>query len=170
MADQRTQHAVQAATTYATRMRLAFIAFGLLLIWLLWRAQRSLHAILGGSVNELHRRILRLGSGDFHTPIPVADGMQNSVLGWLSETQINLSRINAQHKEAEARKQRVTQLYAALSQCNQAIVRCSSEAELFAQICKVIVNFGGMNMAWIGTLDEQRNMIRAVASYGGGTR
>ena len=80
---------------------LAFILFGLLLVSLLWSTRRSLHAILGGSVDELYTRIARLGSGNFSSVIPVAAGMENSVLGWLSETQINLARIDAQRKQAE---------------------------------------------------------------------
>ena len=91
------------------------------------------------------------------------------MLGWLSETQINLARNDAQRKEAEARNQRMTQLYAALSQCNQAIVRCSNEEELFSQICCDAVTFGGMKMAWIGMLDEQSKQLKPVASYGSGT-
>jgi len=69
-------------------------------------------------------------------------------------------------QDSEARLQRLTQLYAALSQCNQAIVRCSSEAELFPQICRDAVTFGGMTMAWIGLLDEQQ--LKPIASYGDG--
>jgi len=169
MADQRTLKAIHAAQACATWMRVTFTLFGLLLLPLLWSARRALHAILGGSVNELHARIARLGSGDFSSAIPFAPGMENSVLGWLSETKINLARIDAQRKDAEARNQRVNQLYAALSQCNQAIVRCTSEAELFAQACRVVVDFGGMKMAWIGVLDEKSNLIRPIASYGSGT-
>ena len=169
MADQRTLAAVHAAEATAAQMRLAFIMFGLLLASLLWRARRNLHAILGSSINDLHMRIARLGSGDFSSAIPVAEGMENSILGWLSQTQINLARIDVQRKDAEARSQRLTQLYAALSQCNQAIVRCTNEAELFAQICRVVVNFGGMTMAWIGVLDEHGKQIKPIASFGKGT-
>ncbi len=64
--------------------------------------------------------------------------------------------------------QRMTRLYAALSQCNQAIVRCTSEAELLREVCRVAVTFGGMKMAWIGMLDEQGQQIEPVASFGQG--
>ncbi|MDP4027918.1 MAG: PAS domain S-box protein [Gallionella sp.] len=71
-------------------------------------------------------------------------------------------------KADEARIQRLTQLYAALSQCNQAIVRCTDEAELFPQICLDAVQFGGMKMAWVGLLDPAAQTIRQVASFGDG--
>ncbi len=64
--------------------------------------------------------------------------------------------------------QRLTHLYAALSQCNQAIVRSSGEAELFPQICRAAVLFGGMKMAWIGMLDEATMRVVPVAADGSG--
>ncbi len=69
-------------------------------------------------------------------------------------------------KRAEEALQRMTGLYAALSQCNQAIMRCSSEAKLFPQICQSAVEFGGMQMAWIGVVDESAGVIRPVAAFG----
>ena len=105
MADQRTLNAVHAAEAQATRMRALFIVFGMMLIALLWRTRYNLHAILGGSVNELSAQIARLGSGDFSAPIRVARGMENSVLDWLSETQNKLARDSAARKVAEDRIQ-----------------------------------------------------------------
>lgn len=69
-------------------------------------------------------------------------------------------------KADEARIHRLTQLYAALSQCNLAIVRCSTEQELFEHICQVIVEFGGMQMAWIGRVNFEQQIVEPVASYG----
>jgi len=101
--EQRTLEAVRAAEQLATLVRLLLIAFGLLLAFTLWRAYRALHATLGCSVDELQGRIARLGRGDFSTRIPVVQGMENSVLGWLSATQINLARIDDERKQAEKR-------------------------------------------------------------------
>jgi signal transduction histidine kinase len=108
IADERTRQAVRAAKSHATGMLTALVVFGLLLVSLLWRTRRNLHAMLGGTVNELSMRIARLGSGDFSSAIPVPPGMEDSVLGWLSETQINLARIDAQRKRAEEEVQRRT--------------------------------------------------------------
>jgi PAS domain S-box-containing protein len=73
-----------------------------------------------------------------------------------------------ERKAAEAKIRRLTQLYAALSQCNEAIVRCASEKELFPQICRVAVEFGGMKTAWIGLMDEASQQVKPVAAYGEG--
>jgi len=71
-------------------------------------------------------------------------------------------------RAAEAKIRRLTQLYAALSQCNQAIVRCTSEAELFPQICRDAVQFGGMKTARISLVDPGTRMVRVAASFGYG--
>ncbi len=81
---------------------------------------------------------------------------------------IALIRDITAQKTGEQQLARMTQLYAVLSQCNQAIVRCQSEAELFPIICRDAVNFGGFKMAWIGRIDAARERIVPVASYGDG--
>jgi diguanylate cyclase (GGDEF)-like protein/PAS domain S-box-containing protein len=106
--EQRTRDSVQNAITHATRMRVAFVIFGLLLVALLFSMRRSLQAILGGSVDELYTRIARLGSGDFSCVMSVSKGAENSVLGWLSETQINLARIDDRRRLAEEKVQNAT--------------------------------------------------------------
>ena len=74
-----------------------------------------------------------------------------------------------ERKAAEARIARLTQLYAALSECNQAIVHCTSVEELLPKICQVVVQFGGIKMAWIGMVDEATQRVNPVASFGVGT-
>ena len=82
--------------------------------------------------------------------------------------QCNIRNIT-ERKAAEAKIQRHTQLYAALSQCNKAIVHCASEEELFLQVCRAAVQFGGMKMAWIGLIDTETLMVQPVASFGDDT-
>jgi diguanylate cyclase (GGDEF)-like protein/PAS domain S-box-containing protein len=62
----------------------------------------------------------------------------------------------------------LTNMYAALTHCNQAIVRCKNEQELFSEICRDVVQFGGMKMAWIGMLDQASRKVIPVASFGEG--
>ncbi len=79
-----------------------------------------------------------------------------------------LHRDITERKLAEQKISRLTNLYAALSECSQAIVRCQSEQDLFASICVDAVRLGGMRMAWIGVVDRQTGMLRPVASCGEG--
>ena len=166
--EKRTLIAVHSAELAALQLRIAFILSGLLLIVMLWRLYHALYATLGGAVSDLYARLARLGSGDFATPIPISKGMKNSVMGWLSVTQTKLANSDAERKSAEQRNKRLTQLYNALSQCNQAIVRSVNETELFDQICRDTVTFGGMKMAWIGLIDEKTKQIKPVAAAGEG--
>lgn len=81
---------------------------------------------------------------------------------------IALVRDITARKTVEQQLARMTQLYATLSQCNQAIVRCQNEEELFPTICRDAVTFGGFKMAWIGRIDTAHEHIVPVASYGDG--
>ena len=74
-----------------------------------------------------------------------------------------------ERKLAEAKIKHLSNIYAALSQCNQAIVRCVDETELFPQICLDAVKFGGFKMTWIGMVDAESGLVKPVASYGEGT-
>ncbi len=82
--------------------------------------------------------------------------------------QCNIRNIS-ERKADHATILRHTQLYAALSQCNKAIVHCTGEEELFQEVCRVAVGFGGMKMAWIGMTDNVTQMVRPVSSFGDDT-
>ncbi|MDO9204445.1 PAS domain S-box protein [Methylotenera sp.] len=73
-----------------------------------------------------------------------------------------------ERNKAEQSIQRLKNLYRALSEINQAIVRMANEADLFPLVCRCAVKFGGMKMAWIGQADESGTFILPVASYGNG--
>ena len=79
-----------------------------------------------------------------------------------------ISRDITARKQAEARIVRLTQVYAALSRSNEAIVRSNSAWVLFPKICQATVQSGGVRMAWIGWFDEVSQCIKPVASYGPG--
>lgn len=73
-----------------------------------------------------------------------------------------------EHKAMQLKVKRLSNLYAALSQCNQAIVRSENEQELYPIVCNGAVMFGGMKMAWIGLLDDTGQTVKPVASFGEG--
>jgi diguanylate cyclase (GGDEF)-like protein/PAS domain S-box-containing protein len=101
MMNSRTQSAVKYASNAALAFRLVFVAFCMMLLFLLWRAYQSLRETLGTSADELHAHIKRIGQGDFDTPIPVGPGMENSVMGWLAETRTKLRAAAAEEKRME---------------------------------------------------------------------
>jgi PAS domain S-box-containing protein len=54
-----------------------------------------------------------------------------------------------------------------LYQCNQALVRAKEEYELLQSVCRILVDAGGLRMAWVGyrELNEEKT-VRPVASAG----
>lgn len=169
MVDKRTSDIVHATENTATLMRVIFVLFGIFLLIMIWRVRQALYSTLGSSLSELNSHLAAIGSGNFTSPLPVAKGMENSVFGWLSETQKKLLQIDIKRQKSEKHTQRVGQLYAVLSQCNKAILHSNTESELFQQICKDTINITDIKMAWIGLIDDQTKQLKPVASYGRGT-
>lgn len=83
----------------------------------------------------------------------------------LKVIQCNIRDIT-ERKAAESRNQRLTQLYAALSQCNKAIIHSKSEQALFEEICNIAVSCGGMMTAWVGLIDAATRLITLIACVG----
>lgn len=159
MMEVRTLQLVKAQEKLALIIRYAVILVGVILLLLLWRTYLSMRRTLGAPLGELQLQIAKLSNSDFKDPIPVESGMENSVMGWLSETQRKLSKTRADN-------QRLTRFYATLSYCNEAIVRSKDTVELFDSICRDVVIHGGMSMCWIGMLDETTQLVMPAASYG----
>ncbi len=128
------------------------------------RILKAFESILRGETRmDENVPILRKDGSVFYADIraaPIRLGGKERLLG--------IFRDVTERRAAEAKIQRLTQLYAALSQCNQAIVRCKSEEELFPTICRDAVKFGGMKMAWIGLIEPVTRMIRSAANFGDG--
>jgi len=54
-----------------------------------------------------------------------------------------------------------------LSECNQALVRARSAAELMDSMCQILVEKGGFALAWIGMAESAgEKRVRSVAAYG----
>ncbi|MCQ8105711.1 EAL domain-containing protein [Methylomonas sp. SURF-2] len=94
------------------------------------------------------------------TPMRDSAGKLIGVLG--------IARDITERKAAEEQIQRHMRLYAALSRCNKAIAHCTGEAELFLEVCRAAVHFGGMKMAWVGRIEPNSRLILPAASFGEG--
>ena len=70
------------------------------------------------------------------------------------------------HAEEEIR--RLNRLYDVLSQVNQAVVRTRSREELLPEVCRLVVERGGVDLAWIAWLDLTTARIDPVAHFGVG--
>lgn len=79
---------------------------------------------------------------------------------------VSFARDITERVAREREIQRMTQLYAALSQVNQAIVWSPDREALFGKICEVLVEFGRFDMAWIGWDDPLSERVAVAAKYG----
>ncbi len=62
--------------------------------------------------------------------------------------------------------ERLNQLYATHSAINGAIVRVTSPAELFQEICRVTVEHGGFKLVWVGLCDPETHAVRVASRAG----
>ena len=164
--DQRTAQALTETQQLNKRLRSCFIFFGIAFLALLWRAKQALTHTLGAPLEDIYAMLAQLGSGEFSHEVPISDDQDGSIKSSIALTQNKLAKAEQRHQEINEKNRRLTGLYNALSQCNQAIVRSHSEKDLFGKICHSAVVFGGMKMAWIGMLNEDDQTFEPVAYYG----
>lgn len=116
---------------------------------LLWVAIAILAIFVGASLHSqwgLIELVALLGMGGLQTLILLHDVRQR--------------------KQAEALIVRLKDIYAALSQTNQAVARNHDRDELLASVCRIAVTFGHFKMAWIGLVDPETKLVKPVASGG----
>ena len=84
-----------------------------------------------------------------------------------------LSRLAARFDEMAARlgffierTSRLTRIYAVLSGINSALLRLRERDELLEEVCRVAVEKGGFQLAWIGLRDPADTQVRPLAAAG----
>ncbi len=90
--------------------------------------------------------------------VRTGDGQLEHVLATMQDV--------TERKLAEAKTLRLTAIHAAVSECNQAIIRSHSADELFPRICRIAVLYGGMKTAWVGLLDQETLLVKPAFSFG----
>lgn len=73
-----------------------------------------------------------------------------------------------ERRTAEAKVDRLGNLYKALGQINQAIVRMESGETLFPLVCRIAVELGGMTLASVRQVNPVTRRADSVASFGSG--
>ena len=69
-------------------------------------------------------------------------------------------------KRADDQIRKLSRVYAVLSNINQAIVRIHDPQQLFNEACRIAVEVGHFQMAWIGTLNRETQRVDIIASAG----
>jgi diguanylate cyclase (GGDEF)-like protein/PAS domain S-box-containing protein len=136
----------------------------------LWHAERAeleegvLARILAGQDAEPYetRRVTRQHAdvevSVSASPIREADGAITGVS--------QIVRDIGERRRAEQRIRYLNRVYATLSAINTLIVRARDHAELYQGACDIAVREGGFRMAWIGTITDEDDRLRLVASTG----
>ena len=63
---------------------------------------------------------------------------------------------------------RLNNIYAALSNTNQTIVRVDDEAVLLDRVCHIAVEHGRLSMAWLGRADPETHLFKVISAFGNG--
>ncbi len=73
----------------------------------------------------------------------------------------------SERRRSEERLRRSNRALRMVTLCNEALVRATTEAVLFAEVCKAMVEAGGYRMCWIGlAAEDDRRTVRPVAHAG----
>ncbi len=84
----------------------------------------------------------------------------------LEKRSAELEQHVAELQKTQAQVLRVSRLYAALSETNQAIVHSPHKEHLFDELCRIAVQRGGFALAWVGWIDPLTRQLVPVARSG----
>jgi PAS domain S-box-containing protein len=125
---------------------------------------------LAGERQTFEQPIRRAGGGVMDALVTYAPDFADdgSVVGFTAHiTDVSILRDRESAlAQALAQVQRHSRIYRALGNCSAAIMHCATEAQLFAEVCRVAVADGGMKLAWIGTVDAASQELRPLAASG----
>lgn len=136
--------------------------------WLAWRSQAISVTTQAEDLQTVNRVLQSTYSSDVYTPVQFSPDQEESVQAGWQQLRSQASQLGMQSITVKQHHQQLNQLYLALSQCNQAIVQSQDKYSLFEQICRIIVNLGHANMAWIGELGADNKRIHIVSAFGSG--
>ncbi|MHB8959691.1 MAG: ATP-binding protein [Candidatus Limnocylindrales bacterium] len=118
---------------------------------------------LGGEevVEDAEPAVGRQGSGAFRLSLsPIRDGGEIVGVTVLAEDITDRRR-------ADAYQQRLNRELRAIKRCNEVLVRATEEQALLDEICRIICDDAGYQMAWVGYVEhDEAKLVRPVASAG----
>jgi PAS domain S-box-containing protein len=136
---------------------------------------RNLGEIAAGEVPaaERIRQVPERSSTRFDSWLRRKDGSLARVSVSLGHTglsgglMVSFFRDVTRRREMEEDLRRARRTLLMITRCDEAILRATKEEELFAEICRVIVETGGYRMCWVGVPEsDARRTIRPVAHAG----
>ncbi len=113
-----------------------------------------LNGIAAGVLCHEHIGPIRQWKGDEESFAVAVANLASLALEW------------SERKRSEERVRRLNRVYAVLSGINTLIVRCKDRVELCQESCRIAVDDGGFEVAWIGMLDQVTRDVQAIAWAG----
>lgn len=128
------------------------------------KAEETLEkALKGSSGYDLEYRILRHGDELRH--IHCEANIERDGSGRPIRMLVMIQDIT-ERKTAEEQILKLNRIYAVLSNTNQAIVRIREKEALLNEACRIAIEYGGFQMAWVGMADFQSGGVHIAASHG----
>ena len=99
--------------------------------------------------------------------LPSSDAPVHTLLTESQAARGALLSILEDEKQTEEELRRVNRALHALSDCNQALIHAGDEAELLATVCRIVVERGGYQRAWVAYPEkDEACSLRPVAQAG----
>jgi PAS domain S-box-containing protein len=114
LVEKRTLATVRHAENVALVCRLMFIALTISIGVFLWLTYAESRATLGGSVQEVHAQITRIGQGEFSASIPTPTAKEGSVIAGLMQMAEKLNDLESRRVHATTSLQESEQRYRSL--------------------------------------------------------
>ena len=117
----------------------------------------------GGMSPVMEQKYLKLDGSVIHVEVQSASITYDGA----PAVQVVIHDITAR-KLAEQALARVNRALKTLNTCNEALIHTSTETDLLNSICRLIVEIGGYQFAWIGMAqDDPDTTVQPVAQFGG---
>jgi two-component system, NtrC family, sensor kinase len=121
-------------------------------------------------VFEIYGKVALTGNPEqFETYVePLGMWFSISVYSPQTEHFVAVFDVITERKRAEEEIRRLNRLYDLVSQVNQSVVRVQAREEFLADVCRLIVERGAIDLTWIGLLDSSTSRITPAAHFGNG--
>ncbi|BDU73610.1 MASE1 domain-containing protein [Mesoterricola silvestris] len=109
-----------------------------------------------------------LGAGPFMLTGPLSGSLllQQGFICTLAITTLVLAAALQERQGLEDRLRVQNRLYRTLSEVNQTIVHCEDRIGLLRETCRLLVELGGFQMAWLGFQEEATGCVVPGATFG----
>ncbi|MBB4843685.1 PAS domain S-box-containing protein [Paucibacter oligotrophus] len=155
MVSERTLAAVREAQRKALLVRILCALLGLGLMAMLMRTHKTLKTTLGDSVDVVSEHIHRLGRLDFSRTIMVGAQQQESVLGWLAQTQAKLRENERERQQYASAQQDREDLINHIIESSPLSFMLSDRSGRVLMVNQAYYQYFGVNKAELGSLMAQ---------------